>query len=64
MSYGMKRLTLASSGLVQYLNPSLQFGIGAFVFLEPVTQWHFAAFGLIWIALGIYSYEALRRERS
>ncbi len=64
MSYGMKRLTLASSGLVQYLNPTLQFGVGAFLFLEPITQWHFAAFGLIWIALGIYSYDALRDERS
>lgn len=64
MSYGMKRLTLASSGLVQYLNPTLQFGVGALIFLEPVTDWHFAAFGLIWVALGIYSYEALRGERS
>ncbi len=64
MSYGMKRLTLASSGLVQYLNPTLQFGVGALIFLEPVTKWHFIAFGLIWIALALYSYEALRRERS
>jgi chloramphenicol-sensitive protein RarD len=64
MSYGMKRLTLASSGLVQYLNPTLQFGVGALIFLEPVTKWHFVAFGLIWIALALYSYEALRRERS
>lgn len=64
MSYGMKRLTLASSGLVQYLNPTLQFGVGALIFLEPVTKWHFVTFGLIWIALALYSYEALRRERS
>lgn len=64
MSYGMKRLTLASAGLVQYLNPTLQFAVGVVIFLEPVTKWHFTTFGLIWIALGLYSYASLRRERS
>ncbi len=64
MSYAMKRLTLASVGLVQYLNPTLQFGVSTLIFMEPFTRWHFIAFGLIWVALGIYSYESLRRERS
>jgi chloramphenicol-sensitive protein RarD len=64
MSYAMKRLTLASVGLVQYLNPTLQFSISTLIFMEPFTRWHFIAFGLIWIALALYSYEALRRERS
>jgi chloramphenicol-sensitive protein RarD len=64
MSYAMKRLTLASVGLVQYLNPTLQFGVSTMIFLEPFTRWHFVAFGLIWIALALYSYDALRRERS
>lgn len=64
MSYGMKRLTLASAGLVQYLNPTLQFAVGTVIFMEPVTNWHFLTFGLIWIALGLYSYASWRGERS
>ena len=64
MSYAMKRLTLASAGLVQYLNPTMQFGLGALIFMEPVTGWHFIAFVLIWLGLALYSFEALRRERS
>ena len=64
MSYAMKRLTLASVGLVQYLNPTMQFGLGALIFMEPVTVWHFIAFVLIWLGLALYSYEALHRERS
>jgi chloramphenicol-sensitive protein RarD len=54
---------LATVGLVQYINPSLQF-IGAVMFYgEVVTQYHLVAFGLIWLGLMLYSADALRRER-
>lgn len=64
LSYAMKRLTLASTGLVQYLNPTLQFIVGVVIFMEPVTQWHGITFGLIWVGLALYSYQAWHQERS
>ncbi|KAB7616248.1 EamA family transporter RarD [Amylibacter sp. SFDW26] len=61
MSYSMKRLALGTVGLVQYLNPTLQFGVSVLIFMEPFTQWHFIAFAIIWTALGLYSYQSLRK---
>jgi len=63
-SYAAKRVTLATIGLVQYLNPTLQFFCAVAIFGEPFTRWHTIAFVLIWIALAIYSIEALRQERA
>lgn len=69
MSYASKRVSLATVGLVQYLNPSLQICVAVFVFSEVFTQWHVLAFSMIWVALAIYSIESLaltqrqRRQR-
>ncbi len=62
-SYATKRVRMATVGLVQYLNPTLQFAVAALVFAEPVTLWHMIAFPLIWVALTVYSLESLRQER-
>ena len=63
-SYASRRLRLATVGLVSYLNPTLQFLIAVVIFSEPFTPWHAVAFPLIWVALAIYSMDALRQERS
>lgn len=63
-SYAAKRVRLATVGLVQYLNPTMQFACAVFIFREPFGQWHMIAFGLIWAALTIYSYSALRAENA
>jgi chloramphenicol-sensitive protein RarD len=63
-SYASKRVSFATVGLVQYLNPTLQFLVATLAFAEPVTPWHAIAFPLIWLALGIYSWESLRQDRA
>ncbi|GLQ34731.1 permease [Amylibacter marinus] len=63
MAYAMKRLRLATVGLVQYVNPTLQFILATLIFMEPFGGEHLLAFGLIWLGLGIYSWEALRQEK-
>lgn len=63
-SYASRRLTLATVGLTQYLNPTLQFLVAALIFAEPVTRWHAAAFPLIWAALALYSIALLRQDRA
>ncbi|SPF80893.1 hypothetical protein [Pseudoprimorskyibacter insulae] len=57
-------MTLAKLGLVQYLNPTLQFLLAVVVFREPFGLLHAVAFGLIWAALAIYSAAALRQDRA
>lgn len=60
-SYAARRVRMATLGLVQYLNPTLQFGVAVLVFGEPLTRWHALAFPLIWAALALYSLASLRR---
>jgi len=55
-SYATKRVAMATVGLVQYLNPTLQFGVAALILGEVVTPWHMIAFPMIWVALAIYSW--------
>lgn len=63
-SYASKRLKLSTVGLIQYLNPTLQFTVAVVVFNEAFTQWHAIAFPLIWVGLGIYSVQSWRQEKS
>ena len=55
---------LATVGLVQYLNPTLQFLVATLIFREAFSGWHAAAFGLIWTALAIYTLSAWRQDRA
>jgi chloramphenicol-sensitive protein RarD len=63
-SYATRRVRMATVGLVQYLNPTLQFFCAVMVFGEPFGPWHATAFALIWTALAIYSVTAVRAERA
>jgi chloramphenicol-sensitive protein RarD len=60
---GARRLTLATLGLLQYLGPSIQFGLGVFVYDEPFSAQRAVGFALIWAALALYSAESLWRWR-
>lgn len=63
-SYGARRVRMSTLGLVQYLNPTLQFVVATQVFREPFTIWHAIAFPMIWTALAIYSFAALRQDKT
>lgn len=63
-SYAARRLKLASVGLLQYLNPTLQFLVATLIFREAFSPWHAAAFSLIWTALAIYTTSAWRQDRA
>lgn len=63
-SYAARRIRLGTLGLVQYLNPTLQFAVAVALFAEPFTVWHAVAFPLIWLALALYSAESLRQDRA
>ena len=61
---GAKRLRLATMGFLQYLAPTGQLLLATLFFGEPFTRDHALSFGLIWVALALYSYDALKRRRS
>ena len=60
---GARRLRLATVGFLQYLAPTLQLLLAVAVFGEPFTRTHMVSFGLIWVALGLYSFDTLRSMR-
>ena len=62
-SYAARRIPYATVGLVQYLNPTLQFAVAVAVFGEAFTVWHAIAFPLIWCGLALYSWDSLKRAR-
>ena len=62
-AFGAKGLKLSTIGLMQYIAPSMIFFIGIFVFKEPFGFWQGVAFAMIWLALAIYSWSALKQSR-
>jgi len=60
---GARRLPLATIGLLQYLSPTIQLGLGVWVFGEPFSPARLLGFGFIWAALALYSLDAWRRSR-
>jgi chloramphenicol-sensitive protein RarD len=62
--HAARHLRLATIGFLQYLAPSGTFLLGVFLYQEPFTRAHLITFGLIWVALAIYTYEMIRLWRA
>lgn len=58
-----RRLSLVELGLIQYLGPIIQFVIGVFVLHEAMPPERWVGFGLIWLALIVFSADAVRAAR-
>jgi chloramphenicol-sensitive protein RarD len=58
---GIRKLTLATVGFLQYMTPTGHFILAVTVFGEPFDAAHLAAFACIWTALGLYSLDLRRR---
>ncbi|MFD1343099.1 EamA family transporter RarD [Litorisediminicola beolgyonensis] len=63
-SHASQRVAYGTIGLLQYVNPTLQFLIATVIFREPFGTAQALAFGLIWAALALYSAALLRQERA
>ena len=61
---GARRITMTTLGLLQYIAPTLQFLIGVFIYNEDFGPSRVVGFGLIWLALILYSAEGILRRRS
>jgi len=63
-SFAAHRVNLATLGLMQYINPTLQFFCATVVFGEALTVYHIIAFSAIWIALTLYSATAMAQDKA
>lgn len=57
-----RRLSLSTVGFMQFIAPTLQFITGLY-YGEVLTTAHAVCFGLIWIAVALFSWEAWRSSR-
>ena len=62
--HAARHLRLTTLGFLQYLSPSCSFFLGVFLYHEPFTRAHLITFTFIWIALVIFTAEAIWRWRS
>ncbi|ADY56131.1 RarD protein, DMT superfamily transporter [Syntrophobotulus glycolicus DSM 8271] len=59
-AYGAKKVPLITMGFIQYLTPTLSLFIGVFFYHEEFRAVETVTFGLIWFALGIYTFSQLK----
>ena len=60
-----KRIPLTMIGVLQYVNPTIQFLLGTFVYKEPFDHHRLIGFGIVWLALILFVLEGfLRRPKS
>jgi chloramphenicol-sensitive protein RarD len=58
-----KQIPLTVMGILQYIAPTLQFLIGVLIYHEPFDQSRLVGFGLVWLALIIFSAESYLANR-
>lgn len=63
-SRAAQRIAYSTVGLIQYLNPTLQFLCAVFILSEPFGTVHIIAFSMIWTALAIYTGLGLAQDRA
>ncbi|QDQ29402.1 EamA family transporter RarD [Chitinimonas arctica] len=64
---GARRIPMTLLGMLQYIGPTLQMGLGVFLWHEPFNQTKLIGFALIWSALLLYTLEGFwagRRVRT
>ena len=60
---GARRIPFSLVGILQYIAPTIQFVLGVYLYGEPFSLNKLVGFGLIWLALAVYSGESLWRWR-
>ena len=61
--FAVVRIPLVAIGLLQALGPILQFLLGYYAFREPMTSARWFGFYLVWLAVIVFSYDAIKTSR-
>jgi chloramphenicol-sensitive protein RarD len=59
----VRLIPLSLIGILQYIAPTLQFLIGVLIFKEPFTPTQLIGFGLVWLALIVFTSESFWARR-
>jgi chloramphenicol-sensitive protein RarD len=59
-----RRMPYSTLGFIQFLAPSIVFVLGLTVFDKPLQPAQAACFACIWLAVGIFAWDLLRRSRA
>lgn len=59
-----RRLRYTTIGLLQFMSPSIQFGLAVLVFGEPLRNDQAATFVLIWAGCALYAWDSVRASRA
>ena len=62
-SYGVQHSHYLTVSFIQYLNPLIQFCVTVLLLHEPMRAQGYAAFMVIWVAIAVYSFGAIRAYR-
>lgn len=57
------RVSMTTLGMLQYLAPTIQFVLGVLLFREPMPPTRWAGFALVWLALALFTFEAVSNHR-
>jgi chloramphenicol-sensitive protein RarD len=58
-----RRIPLSTVGILQYITPTMQFLLGVLVYGEAFSSAQFIGFGMVWLALILYTGENLWQRR-
>lgn len=61
-AFAARRIALSTLGILQYIGPTMQFAC-AIYYGEPFTTAHAWCFGFIWLGVGVFAFEAIRKSR-
>jgi chloramphenicol-sensitive protein RarD len=61
-AHAAPRIPLATLGWLQYSVPTINLGLGVFLYDEPMPAWRVVGFSLVWIGLMIISIDALAQR--
>lgn len=60
--HATRTIRLTTLGILQFLGPTLQFLLGWLVYHEPMSSLRLVSFGFIWLAVGVYGFDAWKRR--
>ncbi len=61
--YASRHLSLANTGLLQYISPSISLFVGIYIFGETFTTATAVTLGFIWVGLFVYTWCSMRQWR-
>ncbi len=62
-AWAARRLTLSTMGFIQFIAPTLQFGVGVMAG-EALTPLRIVSFGFIWLGVAVFLFAAVRQARA